>query len=144
MKTIKTNIVEYLIVIFALVLLATIVSFAFVDAKGEALPMNSHELVITEGNEIELEGITIEPNDPNYLWFSSEVSIDIIEPSDTLCFGVNGPDIYLKNLPLLDKDEVRDYALAISAANVSLYTCDEHHQALMKLISPKLLKKPND
>ena len=54
--------------------------------------------------------------------------------------------LYLKNIPLLTKEELREFAIFVACASspVSSNMCDEYYEGLLRLVSPKLLKEPNE
>jgi len=93
----------------------------------------------------------VEPNEPNDIWvydpnmtitsdYAMAAEIDFAV--DTL--EMAGATMYLKNMPLLTKDEIRDFAIVIGAATTKLYACDEYYKELLRLVPSKLLQKPKE
>jgi len=86
------------------------------------------------------EGIKI--IEPNYIegmvrWEQEKVNSIIVHLDDEV-------EIYLKNMPLLTKDEVRDFALFMGCMTINTHStfCDEYYEGLLRLVSEKLLKEP--
>ena len=109
------------------------------------------ELIHEQGFEIvncewqdpnELETLT----DPNYsiLYDSADTAIFSFSQIETISVG--DTEIYLKNMSLLNKDEVRDFALFMGAVktNIGYYgnIVDEYYEGLLRLVPEKLLEEP--
>lgn len=87
--------------------------------------------------EITFELVIEDPNDANMC-----ISIEDFT-SDALELGMAGKLIYLKNMPLLTKKELRDFAIVISAATANLSACNEFYEELLRLVPAKLLQDPD-
>ncbi|MCJ7483881.1 MAG: hypothetical protein MUO31_13060 [Thermodesulfovibrionales bacterium] len=101
--------------------------------------------VLFTANGNEPESITYDVNDPILLSWTGDASLSIdwtIERTDTIT--VNDTVIYTKNVPLLTKDELRDFALYISAMSALSSMSEEYYDGFLKLLPEKLLKDPND
>ena len=91
-----------------------------------------------------------EPNEPNDVWVydpNATITSDYIYKSemDFTCDTLEMADttMYLKNMPLLTKDEIRDFAIVIGAATARLSACDEFYEELLRLVPAKLLQDPD-
>ena len=142
-KTMK-HLIEILIVSMVLFM-----SAFFVGCKDEAEAEEKEGVWILTSNDPKEITVRDEPNEPDYLtdpnWtFTADPNMCITFEdfvSDTI--NMADTNIYLKNMPLLTKKELRDFALVISAATARLSACDEFYEELLRLVPAKLLQDPD-